>query len=250
MYESWRSDVAEHGHQFPDFDGFWAEGYLELPFDESKVLFAEFRADPDGAPLTTPSGRIELFSETIAGFGYDNCAGHPTWYTRQEWLGNERAEQFPLLMIANNPKTRLHSQLDVGEFSQASKVQGREPLRMRSDDAAQRGLSDGDVVRVYNDRGAFLAGLVISDDLRPSVVQISTGAWYDPLDPADPDSPCVHGNPNTLTRDIGTSALAQGCSGQHSLVEIERWEGPLPPISVLAPPPVIETGDSGCKTRG
>ncbi|HYI14824.1 MAG TPA: molybdopterin dinucleotide binding domain-containing protein, partial [Thermomicrobiales bacterium] len=236
MYESWRADVAEHGHQFPDFDGFWAEGYVELPFDESKVLFADYRADPAGAPLTTPTGKIELFSETIAGFGYDDCAGHPTWYTRQEWLGGERAAQFPLLMIANNPKTRLHSQLDVGEFSQASKIQGREPIRMRPDDAAQRGLSDGDVVRVYNDRGAFLAGLDISDDLRPSVVQISTGAWYDPLDSADPDSPCVHGNPNTLTRDVGTSSLAQGCSGQHSLVEIERWVGPLPPISVLEPP--------------
>jgi biotin/methionine sulfoxide reductase len=212
---------------------------VELPFDESKVLFADFRADPSGAPLTTPSGRVELYSETIASFGYDTCAGHPTWFNRQEWLGSERAGQFPLLMIANNPKTRLHSQLDIGEFSQASKVQGREPIRMHPDDARRRGLSDGDVVRVYNDRGSFLAGLVVSDDLRPSVVQISTGAWYDPLDPADPDSPCVHGNPNTLTRDIGTSSLAQGCSGQHSLVEIERWDGQLPPISVLGPPPIV-----------
>jgi biotin/methionine sulfoxide reductase len=236
MYETWRADVAAHGHQFPDFDSFWAEGYVELPFDESNVLFAGFRADPAGARLTTPSGKIELFSETIDGFGYDSCLGHPAWFPRCEWLGSERAEAYPLLMIANNPKTRLHSQLDIGEYSQASKIQGREPIRIRPDDAVKRGINDGDIVRVYNDRGGFLAGVIISDELRPSVVQISTGAWYDPLDPADPDSICVHGNPNALTLDIGTSSLAQGCSGQHSLVQIERWDGPLPKISVLGPP--------------
>jgi biotin/methionine sulfoxide reductase len=47
---------------------------------------------------------------------------------------------------------------------------------------------------------------------------------------------CVHGNPNVLTPDRGTSRLAQGCSGQHALVEVERWGGPLPPISILEPP--------------
>jgi biotin/methionine sulfoxide reductase len=48
---------------------------------------------------------------------------------------------------------------------------------------------------------------------------------------------CVHGNPNVLTFDRGTSKLAQGCSGQHALVEVERWTGPLPPIRAYDPPP-------------
>ncbi|MDQ3549288.1 MAG: molybdopterin-dependent oxidoreductase, partial [Chloroflexota bacterium] len=239
MYETWREHVAAHGHRFPDFDSFWSEGYLPLPFDEGNVLFSAFRADPDSAPLTTPSGRIELFSETIEGFNYDDCPGHPAWFPRREWLGNEHVGHFPLLLIANNPKTRLHSQLDVGDYSQSSKVQGREPIRIRPDDAAHRGIGAGDVVRVFNERGSFLAGVVLSDDLRPSVVQISTGAWYDPLDPHDPDSLCVHGNPNTLTLDAGSSSLAQGCAGQHALVEIARWDGPLPPISVLTPPATV-----------
>jgi biotin/methionine sulfoxide reductase len=227
---------------FPDFERFWAEGYLELPFDEDNVLFADFRDDPDTSPLQTPSGKIELFSETIDGFGYDDCRGHPAWYAPSEWLGNPRAGQFPLLMIANNPRTRLHSQLDVGAHSQASKVRGREPIRIHPDDAAARGIRDGDVVRVFNDRGGFLAGAVVSDDVRPSVVQISTGAWYDPLDPADPDSICVHGNPNTVTRDAGSSRLAQGSVGQRTLVQIERWEGSLPRVTVLEPPAVERRG--------
>jgi biotin/methionine sulfoxide reductase len=147
------------------------------------------------------------------------------------------ADRYPLHLVANNPTTRLHSQLDVGAFSQASKVQGREPIRIHPSDADARGIRSGDVVRVFNDRGSCLAGAVVTDAVRPRVVQLSTGAWYDPLDPADPDSMCVHGNPNVLTFDRGTSKLAQACSGQHCLVDVERWTGPVPPIRAYDPPP-------------
>jgi biotin/methionine sulfoxide reductase len=77
---------------------------------------------------------------------------------------------------------------------------------------------------------------VVTVTVRPRVVQLSTGAWYDPLDPSDPDTMCVHGNPNVLTFDRGTSKLAQACSGQHALVQVERWTGPLPPIRAYDPP--------------
>lgn len=73
----------------------------------------------------------------------------------------------------------------------ASKIRGREPIRIHPDDAAARELTDGDIVRVFNDRGACLAGVVIDDGLRPKVVQLSTGAWFDPADPRDPDSMCA-----------------------------------------------------------
>jgi biotin/methionine sulfoxide reductase len=239
LYDRWQERGTTYGVELPSFDEFWQRGFLELPFTEDNlVLFEAFRRDPDAAPLGTPSGRIEIYSETIASYGYDDCPGHPTWLEPIEWLGSERARRYPLQLIANNPATRLHSQLDVGAHSQASKVQGREPIRVHPADAAARGIAAGDVVRVYNDRGSCLAGVVLSEDVRPGVVQLSTGAWYDPLDPADPDAMCVHGNPNVLTLDQGTSKLAQGCTGQHALVEIERWTAPLPPIKVLEPPPL------------
>jgi len=47
----------------------------------------------------------------------------------------------------------------------------------------------------------------------------------------------VHGNPNVLTRDAGTSRLAQGCTGQLTLIEIERLTGAVPPIKAFDPPP-------------
>ena len=222
--------------EVPGFDQFWAAGHLRLPTEPGLTLLADFRADPVGHRLATPSGRIEIFSQTIDGFGYPDCAGHPRWYEPTEWLGGERAARYPLHLLANQPATRLHSQLDGGATSQASKVQGREPIRIHPDDASTRGLADGDVVRVFNDRGACLAGVMIDDRLRPSVVQLPTGAWYDPADPSDPDSMCVHGNPNVLTDDVGTSSLAHGCTGAHVLVQVEKFDGALPPVRAHEPP--------------
>lgn len=241
LYESWRASLPVGTGPLPPFDEFWATGYLRLPdIDEGLVMFEAFRDDPEANRLGTESGRIELFSEAIASFGYDDCRGHPAWFEPREWSGSPAAAEFPLLLIANNPRTRLHSQLDPGEGSQASKVHGREPIRIHPIDAAARGIREGDVVRVFNKRGACLAGVVLNEGVRPGVVQLSTGAWYDPFDATDPRGLCVHGNPNVLTFDHGTSRLAQGCSGQHALVELERWNEPLPPIRAYDPPETVE----------
>ena len=237
LYDGWRARVADDGGSAPPFEEFWEAGFLDVPgVDEDLVLFKQFRADPERTPLGTPSGKIEIFSATIDGFRYVDCPGHPTWLEPAEWLGAPLARRYPLHLVANNPTARLHSQLDVGAFSQSTKVRGREPIRIHPADAAARGIRGGDVVRVFNDRGSCLAGAVLTDTVRPRVVQLSTGAWYDPLDPADPNAMCVHGNPNVLTFDRGTSKLAQGCSGQHALVDVERWTGPLPPIRAYDPP--------------
>lgn len=236
LYDGWARTLD---FTVPTFEDFWSAGSLRLPVEEGLTLLADFRADPDTHRLGTPSGRIEIFSDTIAGFGYEDCAGHPTWFAPQEWLGGPRAQRYPLHLIANQPATRLHSQLDTGATSQGSKIQGREPIRMNPRDAAARGLSHGDVVRVFNDRGSCLAGVVVDAAVRPDVVQLPTGAWYDPLDPADPDSMCVHGNPNVLTTDIGTSTLARGSTGAHVLVQVEKFSGTLPPVRAHEPPTLI-----------
>jgi biotin/methionine sulfoxide reductase len=237
-----RNNAAAAGITLPDFDTFYAGPPLDLRpmLQERAPVLERFRADPRAHPLRTPSGRIEIFSQTIADFGYPDCVGHPAWYDKQEWLGSARARRFPLHLMSNQPRTRLHSQLDHGSTSQDSKIRGREPLRLHPADAAERGIRDGDIVRVFNDRGAFLAGAHLSDALRRGVVQISTGAWYDILDPADPLSLEIHGNPNAVTNDIGTSSLAQGPSANSCLVEIEKYSGALPPLRVFSPPPFVE----------
>ena len=219
LYDRWRARPRE------SFDEFWAAGELELPGRRTDtVLFADFRA---GKPLDTPSGRIELYSATVAGFGYPECPGHPVWL-------EPPAPAYPLTLICNQPGTRLHSQLDMGGFSQAAKRSGREPVRLHPADAARRGIADGDVVRVHNDVGSVLAGALLTDACRPGVAQLSTGAWWDPSAPQV--ATCVHGNPNALTADAGTSRLAHGCTGQRAAVEITRYDGPLPPVRAYDPP--------------
>jgi biotin/methionine sulfoxide reductase len=237
MYEKW---AAELDFAVPTFDEFWRRGHLRLPTERGLTLLADFRADPATHRLNTPSGRIEIFSSDIEAFGYDDCVGHPKWYEPSEWLRGPRAQRYPLHLLANQPASRLHSQLDGGPVSQRSKVQGREPIRMNPVDAAARHLVDGDVVRVFNDRGSCLAGVVIDERLRRDVVQLATGAWFDPADPSDPDAMCVHGNPNVLTDDVGTSSLARGSTGAHVLVEVEEFAGPLPPLRAHEPPRIVQ----------
>ena len=182
LYGTWRDAMLKDGHDVPGFAEFWAAGEHRLPEGPAKfTLFERFRADPEGSPLRTPSGRIEITSDVIAGFGYPDCPGHPAWLEPREWLGGPLAQRFPLHLIANQPATRLHSQLDMGATSQRGKVAGREAVRMHPEDAAARGVLAGDVVRVFNDRGACLAGAVLTTAVRPGVVQLPTGAWFDPV---------------------------------------------------------------------
>jgi biotin/methionine sulfoxide reductase len=243
LYERWRQVCAGMGFEAPPFDRFWKEGHVEVPEpppEEAYTQFADFAANPEEHPLDTPSGKVELFSETIASFGYDDCPGHPVWIPPREWLGAEKAARFPLHLLSYQPATRLHGQLDPGRVAAADKIQGREPILMHPEDAAARGLAEGQVVRVFNDRGACLGGLRLDAGLLRGVVAMATGAWFDPQEPGVPGSLCVHGNPNVLTPDVGTSRLGQGPSAQSCLVEVERWDAPLPPVRAHLPPPVEE----------
>ena len=74
-------------------------------------------------------------------------------------------------------------------------------------------------MRLFNDRGACLAAAALTQAVRPGVLELPTGAWYDPADPAAEGSLEVHGNPNVLTRDAGTSRLAQGSAAHSCLVQ-------------------------------
>jgi biotin/methionine sulfoxide reductase len=220
----------------PGFDDFWKDGFFRLPTPtEHQIMFAAFRADPDRCPLKTPSGRIEIFSEKIASFGYGDCPGHPVWLEPAEWLGGTSAARHPLHLVSCQPEHRLHGQYDNGGTSKSGKIREREAVWLNPADAAPRGIADGDIVRLFNDRGACLAGAVVTDAVRASVVRLPTGAWYDP----DDSGMCRHGNPNVLTLDKGTSSLAQGPSAHTCLVQVEPWQGPLPEVRAFDPPPIL-----------
>ncbi|AYY13578.1 Asp-tRNA(Asn)/Glu-tRNA(Gln) amidotransferase GatCAB subunit C [Actinobacteria bacterium YIM 96077] len=237
LYERSVRTCAEMGIELPSYAEFRRRGQIELPLSwDGPVAFEELRADPARHPLETPSGKLELYSETVAGFGYDDCPGFPTWLEPAEWLGGSLARAYPLHMVSAQPEHKLHGQLDHGAASMAAKVQSREVVWMARADAVARGFDDGEVVRVFNERGACLAAVRVTEGLRPGVVRLATGAWYDPLTPGEIGALDKHGNPNVLTPDIPASKLSQAPSAHTCLVEVERFDGPLPPVTAHDPP--------------
>jgi len=236
IYQQSRQSAANGGVDLPALEELREKGWHKVdPPKQAHVMFAGFRADPEASPLGTPSGRIEIFSQTIDGFGYEDCPGHPAWLEPDEWLGKAGAKH-PLHLISNQPVRKLHSQFDHGAHSRAGKIGGREPVTMHPENAAARGISEGDVVRLFNDRGACLGVAHLGDDIRVDVVQMSTGAWLDAEWSGDGAILCRHGNPNILTRDKGTSRLAQGPTAHSCLVEVERFDGTAPSVRAFEPP--------------
>ncbi len=238
--ESWdriSTNLAQRGLNPPDFETFWEEGYFEMPAPEQDfVLLGDFRKDPVAHRLSTPSGRIEISSAIVAGFNDPELPGYPSWQDPEEWAGAELAHRFPIHLLTPQPMRKLHSQMDASTLSRQGKVGDREVIRIHPRDATARGIGDGTVVRVFNDRGACLASAALDDDLLPGVALLPTGATYDPA----ADGTDLHGNPNVLTRDIGTSRLGQGCAAQSCLVEIERYVGTPPPVSAFEPPQISD----------
>lgn len=222
---------ANKGLNLPDWDELCATGWHKIEISgEPRVMLKDFVDDPDANPLATPSGKIEIFSNKVDDFNYSDCLGHPIWQEPREWLGNANDSQ--LHLISNQPKNKLHSQLDQGSVSRAGKINGREPVLLHPMDANARQIGNGEVIRLFNDRGSCLGVAQLSDTIRQGVIQMSTGAWWDP----DENGMCKHGNPNTVTIDQGTSNLGQGPTAHSCLIEVEKFEGVVPDLTAFEPP--------------
>jgi len=240
MYDECIPRALAAGVELPPYEQFLERQVIDLARPAAPVTaFKDFRTDPAGHPLPTPSGKIEIRSRTIEGFGYDDCTGHPRWFEPLEWLGSPLARRFPLHLVSDQPDTKLHSQLDHSAYSRSRKIGGREPIWIHPDDAHVRGIRDRDLVLVKSLRGACIAAAVVTADVCPGVVKLSTGAWFDQPDPAGPE---LHGNPNVLTPDIGTSRLSQGCSALSCLVEVSRFEGDPPQPTAFSLPEILTLG--------
>ena len=219
LYERFQQNATREGIEIPPLDDLKENNWVELPIEGPEhvtVPFADFRANPEADPLGTPSGRIEIYSDRIAGFGYDEAPGHPAWREPDEWLGSPDVDKHPLHLVSPQPGDKLHSQLEsaLADVADARPM----PIIINPSDAARRSISDGDPVIVFNDRGRCRARANVSGDIMEHVVAISTGAWFDPgVDLVD-----QQGNPNVLTRDIGTSRIGQGCTAHTTLVDVIR----------------------------
>ncbi|MGG7074220.1 molybdopterin-dependent oxidoreductase [Campylobacter sp. 9BO] len=240
------ADAAEQaknlGYKMPSFEEFRERGFVRFDKDNNETRFytrlAAFRENPNKNRLGTPSGKIEIYSPTIAKMGYDDCPAHPTWIEPKEWLGN--AKKYPIHIVSPHSRYRLHSQLNNSIIRNFAEVSGREPVLMHPNDAKARGLNSGDIVRVFNDRGEILAGVLVTDLVKESVAIVCEGAWYDP-EVWGEKSLCQHGCVNVLTFDKGTSKLAQSNSAHTVLAQIEKFKGQIKPITAFSKPKILQS---------
>ena len=92
---------------------------------------------------------------------------------------------------------------------------------MNPQDAEERGISEGDLIKIWNSRGSCLATLRPQETIIPGVISLATGAWFSPTE----DGLDISGNPNVLTADTGTSDLGQGSAAHNIEVEVEKYQG-------------------------
>lgn len=233
--------AQEAGFALPDFADFKQAGRFDVPeADETRVALERFVADPEAAPLATETGKITLHNNAIASWGLRGCPGHPTWLPPSESLIS--ADPDELHLISGQPDSRLHSQNDRGSEALADKIEGREPSYLHPQTAAARGLEEGVLIRIWNARGACLAGLRFDPFLREDCISLATGAWFDPQ-MVGGEMLEVHGNPNVLTIDRGCSDLSQGNMAHTALVRVEKWVDPVPKLSIDRPPRIASEAD-------
>lgn len=225
-----QSVAEKNNFQLPSLADFKAEGIFDIPDrSQPRVLFADFVADPSAHPCETASGKIELQSSRIAEMRLPDCPSSPQWRKPIEWLGDARSDQ--LHLISGQPNTRLHSQNDTSEVTKTTKINGREACTIHPRTAINHGLNEGDMALLENSRGACLVGIRISEKIRVDCVSLATGAWLD-LRNIDGQCICIHGNPNVLSLDKGSSSLSQGNIAHTTLVSLRQWDATIPEITV------------------
>ncbi|MBN1191186.1 MAG: molybdopterin-dependent oxidoreductase [Dehalococcoidales bacterium] len=219
------------------YEEFKEKGYFVVPTDpkwhEYKVGLRGFHDDPENNPLETPSGKLEYYSQNLAKYFPDDKERPPVphWIEKgenhDESLSSRRADKFPLLIVSNHGRWRVHAQCDDITWTREAptcKVKGPdgyyyEPLWINPADAAARGISSGDVAKVFNERGGVLGGAYVTERIMPGVVYMDHGARYDPIVPGELDR---GGAINTITPHNITSKNATGMVVSGFLVEAER----------------------------
>jgi trimethylamine-N-oxide reductase (cytochrome c) len=118
-------------------------------------------------------------------------------------------------------------------------IADREPVDINSNDAKDRGIKTGDIVRLFNDRGEFLAGANVTSDIMPGVVNVPEGGWYDPVEKGKLGSLCKYGNANVVIKDKPTSGFAQSNNANTTLIQIEKYAGEAPKVTAFDGPPSV-----------
>ena len=179
MYE----EAREKNPKLPEYEQMLEQGVYRQKDENHHVAFEDFRKDPDANPLKTPSGKIEIYSQALA----DNVSDWeiaegdyisplPVYCPGVEGYDDPHFEGFPLQLIGFHYKGRAHSSYgNVDILKQANPQE----MWINPVDADPRGIEDGDMVSVFNDRGEVRIVAKVTQRIVPGVCAIPQGAWHD-----------------------------------------------------------------------
>ena len=204
----------ETGPMITDYEKFKRDGIHRVTLEEPIVAFRKQIEDPENHTFETPSGKIEIYSQRAADLNNPLCPPIPKYLGSWEDRNDSLIEKYPLQLLSPHPRNRVHSEMFKVEW-----LREVEPHRVwiNLKDAEPRGITDGDEVFVFNDRGKVAITAWVTERIMPGVVCIFEGSWYQPDKEGIDRGACA----NTLTKDEysggGASALntalVQVCKG-------------------------------------
>jgi len=217
--EDWLRDMVavamEKEKGFPTYEEFKKIGYFKKIGKGGFIAGKEFREDPVANPLKTPTGKIEVYSPTMAAMNDpEEIPAIPQYIPEWEGVSDPLREKYPLLMGGHHSVQRSHSTFDNVSVLREAHVQA---LWMNTLDADARGIKNGDMVKVFNDRGVVKVPAYVTNRLRPGVTSLPQGAWFTP----DANGVDIRGCVNTLTK-YHPTPFAKGNPQHTNLVQVEK----------------------------
>ncbi len=221
--------------KYVTYEEFKEKGYYVFPFPEKyepTPALRWFYEEADG--LCTPSGKIELYSQVLADFyGEKNpeIAPVPKFIEPKDGRRSDFAKKYPLTIFVTHPKFRFHTmQENVTWLRKLHKMKGPdgheyEPAWISGEDAGARGIKQGDIVQIFNDKGKLLAGAHVTERIKPGVVRMFYGANWLPDDRTKPGGLDRGGSANVLTSNEPVSVHAHLHRIEHIMVEVRKWAG-------------------------
>ena len=211
--DEWLRYIAKK-QSIPDYEGFKKRGFYLFDMPEPHVGLRPQIEDPANNPFPTPTGKIELFCQDLADLNApDTIPAIPKYIETWEGVNDPLREKYPLQLITPHSRKRIHSQLHHIPW-----FRNLEPhiVWINPADAESRGISEGDEVKVANDRGTIIIAAKVTPRIMPGVVAIYQGAWYQPDETGADRGGCV----NVVSR--GEHSPGGSYSANTTLVEVAK----------------------------